>query len=132
MNLIDEQTIHDLEFDLIRLMLHDLCVQPTARLRMVDLHPQKDWTVLRKALTQVQEFKGIRENMSAFPAIDFEELEDEIKMLQLKQSVLSEKSFERIFRASFLVNSMITSFEPLAASFPELSTLLKRFTLPTI
>jgi DNA mismatch repair protein MutS2 len=125
MNLIDEQTIHDLEFDLIRLMLHDLCVQPTARLRMVDLHPQKDWTVLRKALTQVQEFKGIRENMSAFPAIDFEELEDEIKMLQLKQSVLSEKSFERIFRASFLVNSMITSFEPLAASFPELSTLFE-------
>jgi DNA mismatch repair protein MutS2 len=125
MNLIDEQTIHDLEFDLIRLMLHDLCVQPSARLRMVDLHPLKDWNVLRKSLFQVQEFKSIRENMTAFPAIDFEELEDEIKMLQLKQSVLSERSFERIHRASFLVNSMITAFNPLAASFPQLADLFE-------
>ncbi|MDZ4750106.1 MAG: DNA mismatch repair protein MutS [Flavobacteriales bacterium] len=121
MNLIDEQTVCDLEFDLIRLMLHDLCVQPSARLRMVDLQPQRDWRKLRIELLQVEEFKTIRETNASFPAIDFEEMEEEIRLLQLRQSVLSEKSFERLHRSSILVNLMLHSFEPLRSSFLELS-----------
>jgi hypothetical protein len=38
----DSQAVKDLEFDLIRLMLHDFCLQPTARLRMIDLEPLRD------------------------------------------------------------------------------------------
>jgi len=88
---------------------------------MVDLQPQRDWRKLRIELLQVEEFKTIRETNASFPAIDFEEMEEEIRLLQLRQSVLSEKSFERLHRSSILVNLMLHSFEPLRSSFLELS-----------
>ncbi|MFM7234119.1 MAG: hypothetical protein ACKOZM_05980, partial [Flavobacteriales bacterium] len=89
----DTQAVKDLEFDLIRLMLHDFCVQPTARLRMIDLEPLRDHRKLKIELQRVHEFFQIRSNGIAFPALDFEELDQEIKILQLRESVLNEESF---------------------------------------
>ncbi|MFN5620295.1 MAG: DNA mismatch repair protein MutS, partial [Flavobacteriales bacterium] len=107
----DQQAVKDLEFDLIRLMLHDYCAQPTARLRMVDLQPLRDHRRLRVELQRVHEFAEIRRNNVAFPALDFEELDGEIRLLQLRDSVLSEESFFRIYKSNVIVNDILKAFE---------------------
>jgi DNA mismatch repair protein MutS2 len=120
----DQQTIKDLEFDLIRLMLHDYCVQQTARLRMIDLEPVRDFRRLKTELLRTEEFTSIRRNGIAFPALDFEELDEEIRLLQVRDSVLNEESFFRLHRANTLVNALIQSFEGIEEALPNLYSLI--------
>jgi DNA mismatch repair protein MutS2 len=124
MNHFDQQSIQDLEFDFLRHLLHDYCVQPTAMLRMAELVPLNDHTQLMIELKRLDEFVKIRREAIPFPAMDFEELENEIKFLQIKDSVLSEESFSRLHRASNLSNEILKCFEGFELAFPELQTLL--------
>jgi DNA mismatch repair protein MutS2 len=124
MNHFDQQSIQDLEFDFLRHLLHDYCVQPTAMLRMAELVPMNDHTQLMIELKRLDEFVKIRREAIPFPAMDFEELENEIKFLQIKDSVLSEESFSRLHRASNLSNEILKCFEGFEFAFPELQTLL--------
>lgn len=124
MRQFDDQVIHDLEFDLVRAMLHDFCSQPTARLRALELLPVLDHQKLHRTLFQVHEFTSIRRDSVAFPAIDFSEVEDEIRMLQAKESVLNEESFYRIYRANALVNEIIKAFEGMEEVFPHLFNII--------
>jgi DNA mismatch repair protein MutS2 len=121
----DSQAVKDLEFDLIRLMLHDFCLQPTARLRMIDLEPLRDHRRLKTELWRTHEFLQIRTNGIAFPALDFEELEQEIKLLQLRDSVLNEESFFRIFKANILVNEILQAFEGIEEACKELHAIVQ-------
>jgi DNA mismatch repair protein MutS2 len=120
----DSQAVKDLEFDLIRLMLHDFCLQPTARLRMIDLEPLRDHRRLKMELIRTHEFLQIRANGIAFPALDFEELEQEIRLLQLRDSVLNEESFFRIYKANILVNEILQAFEGIEEACKELHVLV--------
>jgi DNA mismatch repair protein MutS2 len=120
----DSQAVKDLEFDLIRLMLHDFCLQPTARLRMIDLEPLRDHRRLKTELIRTHEFLQIRANGIAFPALDFEELEQEIRLLQLRDSVLNEESFFRIYKANILVNEILQAFEGIEEACKELHVLV--------
>jgi DNA mismatch repair protein MutS2 len=120
----DQQTTKDLEFDLIRLMLHDHCVQQTARLRMIDLEPVRDFRRLRTELLRTEEFTSIRRNGIAFPALDFEELDEEIRLLQVRDSVLNEESFFRLHRANTLVNQLLGSFEGVEEALSNLYSLI--------
>lgn len=124
MNHFDQQSIQDLEFDFLRHLLHDYCVQPTAMLRMAELVPMKDHDQLLIELNRLNEFVKIRREAIPFPAMDFEELENEIKFLQIKDSVLNEESFSRLHRASSLANEILKCFEGFELAFPELQKLL--------
>jgi len=125
MHHFDHQTIKDIEFDFIRDLLQSYCVQPTANLRMAELVPLRSDQKLHIELHRAHEFARLRNEGIAFPAIDFEELQDELKLLYVKDSVLSEESFERIYRANQLVNEVILSFKGLHEAFPNLSGLLQ-------
>jgi DNA mismatch repair protein MutS2 len=124
MNHFDQQSIQDLEFDFLRHLLHDYCVQPTAMMRMAELVPLKDHDQLMIELNRLNEFVKIRREAIPFPAMDFEELESEIKFLQIKDSVLNEESFSRLHRASNLSNEILKCFEGFELAFPELQKLL--------
>ena len=123
MNHFDQQTTQDLEFDVLRKILHDYCVQPTARERMADLSPVIDHSKLLVELARLEEFVRIRREAVSFPAADFEELNQEIKWLQVKDSTLTEDGFGRIHRASNLTNEIINSLKELNEVFPQLYAL---------
>lgn len=124
MHHFDNQTIKDLEFDLIRELLQTYCLQPSARRRMAGLQPLQSEKKLFAELHRASEFAQLRREGIHFPSIDFEELDDELKMLQVKDSVLGEESFERIHRASLLVNEVVKAFKGLHDGFPALSGLM--------
>lgn len=123
--LFDDQSSRDLEFDLIRIMLHDYCVGDTARMRMVDLRPSADKKFIIKELNKTKEFLEIRQEGQGFPAVDFEELLHETESLQIQGSALEAESFVRIRRASQLVNEIIPVLKENRERFPQLFALLK-------
>lgn len=121
----DAQVSKDLEFDLIRERLIGYCMQPTAKLRMQELVPLRHFPSLKKELQRTEEFTHVRREGIEFPSLEFEELTEEIKLLQLKDSVLAEESFYRIHRANELVNNIIKAFKDLAEVYTSLYELLK-------
>ncbi|MEN9347707.1 MAG: hypothetical protein RLZZ77_1218 [Bacteroidota bacterium] len=124
MQYFDSNVVRDLEFDILREMLHDYCVGPSAQLRMVELAPIREYAPLKIELLKLDEFSRIRREGISFPAIDFEELENEIKMLQLKDSVLPEESFARLHKSTVLCNEIRNAFFGMEEALPTLFELV--------
>ena len=124
LNHFDEQVASDLEFNILRTMLAEKCVQPSARKRAHSLSPLKNRKTIIKLLEETEELKRIIIECNPFPSIDFEELDKELKMLEIKDSVLSEEGFWRISRASHLTNSVIKGLKE-TVNIPRLNSLAK-------
>ena len=88
MHTTDSQTLNDLEFELIREWLESFCVGPSAKLRAQKLTPGNRFKQIRMDLNRLNEFKSIRIHGEKFPALDFEELETEIRLLGIQQAVV--------------------------------------------
>jgi len=125
MNGFDEQTLHDLEFNQLREWLAAYGIGNTARKRLEELTPSNNFTAVEEALLRVAEFKSIRVEGESFPALDFEELLAEIKLLPIKNAVLQQEGFVRIVQASDLVNAMLHFFDKRSQDYPQLTALLK-------
>lgn len=123
--IFDSQSSEDLEFDLIRLFLHDLCYGPTARLRMASLEPHSDRRVIEPELNRTVELVRIRREALSLPALDFEEIEEDIRVLRVEGSALQASAFLRIRNASELVNDILAFFKNNPERFDELRLLLK-------
>ena len=119
----DEQVIRDLEFDVIRIMLHDYCSGETARMRAAELVPMKNQRDIEAALEETKEFQVIRTEGHSFPAVDFQEMEKDIRTLKVRDSVLPEHSIIAIRDASDLVNRMLYFFDKQEDLFPRLWSL---------
>jgi len=124
LNHFDEQVASDLEFDIVRAMLAEKCVQPSARDRAHSLRPLQNRKTIIKLLEETEELKRIRTEGNPFPSIDFEELDNELKILEVKDSVLSEEGFGRISRASHLTNSILKGLKE-TVNTPRLKLLAK-------
>ena len=84
----DQQTLHDLEFNQIREWLAAFSIGATAQKRLEDLSPNNDFDAIEFELLRLNEFKRIRVEGESFPALDFEELLAEIKLLPIHNAVL--------------------------------------------
>lgn len=124
MNGFDQQTLHDLEFDQIREWLTAFSIGDTARKRLAELCPSNDFPLVEESLQRVAEFKSIRTEGEPFPALDFEELLAEIKLLPVRNAVLQQEGFVRIARASELVNAVLHFFDKRSQDYPRLTGLL--------
>ena len=123
MNPFDEHTIKDLEFSIIRDWLTDNAIGDTAKKRLVSLLPSNRFEEVKIELKKVQELHNIRTTGESFPTLDFEEINQEIKLLPIKNAVLSQEGFYRIYRASNIVNNLLYFFDKRTQEFPLLSNL---------
>jgi DNA mismatch repair protein MutS2 len=119
----DEQTLIDLEFPQIRDWLTSYAIGATARTQLETLQPGNHFPTLEKALQLTDELKSIRNTGESFPLLEFEELLSEIKILPIRNAVLSLEGCMRIYRASDLVNSLLVFFDKRESEFPLLNAL---------
>lgn len=122
---IDPQTFTDLEFDLIRLMLHDMCTSQAGRDRMVDLGPIRKFADLRDELDRTKEFHTLKTEGNSFPKVRFDEFHEELKLLEVPESMLPAEGFVRIYDASQTVNDLLDFFKEHGVHFPMLMHLLE-------
>lgn len=110
LKLVDQQTVEDLEFDVIRLMVHDFCKSETARIWAAELGPDHDKNRVMPLLRKSKEFLRIRTEGFTFPLIEFDELHREIELLAVPDAVLEPAGFMRIASASSLSNDILSFF----------------------
>lgn len=119
----DQQTYKDLEFGVILQLMESFCQQPTAKSRVKALAPLKDREFLITALHQVNELLQIRNEGLRFPFLEFEELNQEIKMLPIHNASLPQESFVKLIDASQLINRLLYFFDKQEDLYPNLSAL---------
>jgi len=124
MNNFDEQTLHDLEFTTIRAWLVEFGVGNTTKERLANLLPSSDFAAIKAELARLKEFHTIRVEGERFPALDYQELHKEIRLLPIYNAVLEQEGFVRIAIASELVNRMLLFFDKRELEYPELFALL--------
>jgi DNA mismatch repair protein MutS2 len=124
MNSFDQQTLQDLEFTTIQEWLEELGIGPTAKKRLKVLTPTADKNYLLLELKKLKEFHTIRTEGESFPGLDFEELQKELRLLPIQNSVLEQEGFVRISRASELVNAIVYFFDKREKEYPNLVDLL--------
>jgi DNA mismatch repair protein MutS2 len=125
MQQFDQQTLNDLEFSTIQEWLVANSIGPTARKRLEILTPSNHFPSIEIELNKVNELVQIRHNGETFPALDFEELTAELRMLPIKNAVLTLEGYIRIIRASELVNALVYFFDKRATDFPLLFQLVE-------
>lgn len=119
----DNQTYKDLEFEKIQNLLAEYCIGATA-LRMVNqLKPVQTKSELLKYLNQTDELVKIRREGEKLPALEFVELEDEIRKLPIRNASLSAKSFMNIRMASEMTNALLYFFNKREKDYPNLNAL---------
>lgn len=118
---IDNQTLNDLEFGTIRGWLKEFAHQPTAQARLGELSPIPNFDDIRYQLNKTNELLQIRETGETFPAIDFEELDKELKLLPIQNASIPLEGFVRIIVASRLVNRLLYFFDKREKDYPLLS-----------
>ncbi len=124
MSKFDAQTLIDLEFNTIRSWLNNFAIGPTAQSRIESLEPTSDFKSIEIELLKVNELLNIRKEGEPFPQLDFEELALELKLLPVKNAVLSQEGFSRISRASDLTNALLLFFNKRESEYPLLNSLL--------
>ena len=122
---IDQQTLEDLEFTILRGWLQEYAIGPTAHERLGELSPINGKEKIKIALHQVNELKSIRTEGEAFPHLDFEELKSEIKLLPIKNAAIQLEGFMRILYASQVVNRLIYFFDKREGEYPLLAKTLE-------
>lgn len=120
----DEQTIKDLEFDTIRQWLVELTVGSTAAEKLARLAPISDRKKLQHELYITKELLQIKQEGESFPGVQFEELNNELRMLPIENAVLSLEGYMRIHQASTLCNELLHFFDKRENDYPLLH---KRF-----
>ena len=78
----DQQTVEDLGFDEIRHLLEGHCSTDSARRRARGIEPTAHRPTVLSALESTDELRRIRVEGYTFPALTFEEIKGEIKLLE--------------------------------------------------
>ncbi len=123
MQTIDTQTLHDLEFTTIQNWLAEFAIGPTAKNRLEQLSPIQELHLIRPTLGKLKEFHTIRASGESFPSLLFEELTKELTLLPIKDAVLSQEGFVRIYRASEATNAILYFFDKRKEEYPLLCDL---------
>ncbi len=131
MHATDNQSINDLEFNQIIEWLFNYAIEKSAYEKISQLKPSNNFTQIEFDLKQLNELKSIRISNETFPALDFEELLDEIRLLKIQNAVISIDGFRRIYQASDLINRLVTFFESRKERYPLLETILSSCELNT-
>jgi len=120
----DAQTLTDLEFPTILAWLENNAIGPTAYKRIQLLAPDSDFKFIENELLKLNELVQIRKEGEPFPNLEFEEIHDELRLLPVKNAVLSQDGFSKIAQLSELINALITFFNKREEEYPLLSGLL--------
>lgn len=106
MHHFSEQLIADLEFTEIRERLMNFAQQPHAKFGFEKLEPIRNNEKWRWTLNITQELLQVSTGDFAFPALQFIDFESDLKLLRIRDAVLSEEGFMRILQACQVIASL--------------------------
>lgn len=126
MHCSDKQSQLDLNLDIILEWSAEYALQPTAKKKLVQLSPSNRFAEIDEALQKVNEWKELRVAGDPIPALEFEELHQEIKLLGIQDAIITLEGFWRILLASQTINAFLLFIEKRRERSPRLAIVLDK------
>lgn len=124
MRIYPEDSFERFEFDLIREHIEAYCKNPIAKEKAIQLEPNFDQLEpLMEVLQQSAEYKMALAHSGGFPAHQFPDLQRELSLLSVSNSVLTEKQVCNIRDVSSTVNQLCQYLEGRKTIYPAICKL---------
>ena len=97
--LIDEQTIQDLEFDIVRSCLAEQCKSEKAKVNALKIKPFPSLEFVKKEFDILREIQSIYDNDAiSFPHSSYEDIDHALKVLRVENGVLTLQELVRVYQ----------------------------------
>ncbi len=123
---ISKKTLADLEFQRVIEEVLIYCKSDLAKKKAAKIQPLENKRRLQAELKLVNEFLTSFQSVNPFPSIEFDEVTEEIKMLNIEDSFLEAESCLRIKRLSERTNEIIKFVEKFEEYFPTIHVLTSK------
>lgn len=106
--LIDEQTIKDLEFDVLRSFLADECKSEKAKVNAARIKPFSSLADVKNEFAILKEIKSVYESDEvSFPHASSEDIDHALKVLRVENGVLTIEELVRVFQLCLGTDNLI-------------------------
>lgn len=106
--LIDEQTIQDLEFDVVRSFLAEHCKSEKAKFNALRITPFSSIDDVKKEFAILREIQSIYENDTiSFPHSSSEDIDYALKVLRVENGVLSLEELVRVYQLCLGTDALV-------------------------
>ncbi len=126
MRLAPKDVLEKLEFDKVINLLAEECAGDLGREKVLSLHPQTNKDVIEGQLQEAEQFRDSIERRELFPMNTYHDLSQDLRLLEVENSVLGEKGLQRInvqLRATRAIFKFFT--ESRRASYPALYDIVR-------
>ena len=118
--LIDEQTIRDLEFDIVRGFLADQCKSEKAKINAVRIKPFSALSDVRKEFAILAEIQAVYENDEiSFPHSSSEDIDHALKVLRVENGVLTVEELVRVFQLCLGTENLVKFAKKYREEYPK-------------
>ena len=106
--LIDEQTIQDLEFDIVRSCLAEQCKSEKAKVNALRIKPFSSLRDVKKEFGILREIQSIYQNDSiSFPHSSSEDIDHALKVLRVENGVLTLQELVRVYQLCIGTDALV-------------------------
>ncbi|GAB1309741.1 DNA mismatch repair protein MutS [Urechidicola sp. KH5] len=117
---ISDKTLSDLEFEYILNKVQSHCISDLGREATSQIKPYNNKGALLVALKKVDEYFTSFQNDNRIPNHSFDDINEEIHLLNIENSYLQPEGFLKIFNTSTIVNELIKFFKKFDVLYPAL------------
>ncbi len=110
MNLLPKDILEKLEFDKVLELLQDKCMGQSGREEVAKLKPRTEVFILDRILSEVVEYKLSIEEGKHIPIANYENVDEELKMLEIEGSVLPIEQIINIKNQLFIIKDIFYFF----------------------
>ena len=110
-NKITQKTLNDLEFSTVLEKIVEYCISDLGRAKVLEIKPIARVLELKAELNLVNEYLSSFENENRIPNHYFDEITNEIFLLNIEDSFLEATSFQKIASISANVNRLLEFFK---------------------
>lgn len=132
MNKISDKTLNDLELNKVLLQISEYCITVPGRAMALDIGPHSSEATIMSSLKQTHEYLASYDNNNKIPNHYFDPVNEELKMLQIENSVLEVESFRKISGLSASVNEHLKFFRKFEEYYPQLTRACSHMELTTL
>ena len=129
---ITEKSLADLEFPVVREQISELCVTDPGKAKALEITPYKNYKKTYFGLHQTNEYVSSKMQESPIPNHGFDQINNELKLLNIEETILEVSGFRKIAGLSETVNTQIRYFNKFQQIYPNLHQTVSEIEYTTV
>lgn len=117
---ITEKSLADLEFPVVREQISELCVTDPGKAKALEIKPFKTYKKTYFGLHQTNEYVSSKLQETPIPNHGFDQINNELKLLNIEETILEVSGFRKIATLSETVNTHLRYFHKFQQIYPNL------------